>query len=197
MQLLYCIACPAGCEMEVMGTGALVSVNGNKCSKGKDFALAETTNPKRVLTTTVRTNFPDIPVIPVRTNGEIPKGMLRRAVHELSTIIVKDELACGDVVVDNLLGSGVSVIITSGLLKQVGAELENKNEKLSGDITATPPDDSTTLTSDSDIIITAMPGVMGSDDESGDGEAEDHDGSDDENTDEEEDWRHGRAQIRR
>jgi len=196
MQLLYCIACPAGCEMEVLGTGALVSVNGNKCSKGKDFALAETTNPKRVLTTTVRTNFPDIPVIPVRTNGEIPKGMLRRAVHELSTIIVKDELACGDVVVDNLLGSGVSVIITSGLLKQVGAELENKNEKLSGDITATPPEDSTiSLTSDSDIIITAMPGVTGSTDESED--AEDYDGSDDENADEEEDWRHGRAQIRR
>jgi len=178
MQNLYCIACPAGCELELVGSGKLMVVNGNKCSKGKDFAINETQNPTRVLTTTVRTNFPDIPVISVRTDGEIPKGMLMRAMHELKDVLIKDELACGDVVIENLLGSGVPVIITSGALGQVGAELENRNEKLGGEISVGAP---------SENVVTAMPTATTTDEE--DILEEDFD-------EEDENWR-GRAQIRR
>ncbi|MCL2249739.1 MAG: DUF1667 domain-containing protein [Oscillospiraceae bacterium] len=138
MKKLYCIDCPLGCELEVIGSGKNIVVEGNKCIKGKDFAISETTNPMRVLTTTVRTNFPDIPVIPVRTDGEIPKGMLMNAMHELSSVVVEDELGCGDVIIHNLLGTGVSVIITSGALQSIGAELENRNVQLSGNITTGP-----------------------------------------------------------
>ncbi|MCL2221815.1 MAG: DUF1667 domain-containing protein [Oscillospiraceae bacterium] len=178
MQNLYCIACPAGCELELIGTGKLMVVNGNKCSKGKDFAISESQNPTRVLTTTVRTNFPDIPVISVRTDGEIPKGMLMRAMHELKDIVVKDELACGDVIVENLLGSGVPVIITSGALKQVGAELENKNVQLGGDISVGSPDN----------VVTAMPSATAT--------GEEDEVLEEDFDEEDEDWR-SRSHIRR
>jgi len=105
-------------------------VEGNKCQKGYDFAEAEMTNPTRTLTTTVRTKFPGIPVISVRTAGEIPKEKLMDAMQELSKVVIEVEMDCGDTVVEDIANTGVSVIVTSGALMQLGAELENKNVKL-------------------------------------------------------------------
>jgi len=164
MKKLYCIDCPVGCELTIIGSGAAMIVEGNKCPKGKDFAIAETSNPTRVLTTTVRTNFPDMPVIPVRTDGEIPRSMLISAMEELNQVVVEKELDCGDVVVDNLLNTGVSVIITSGALKHIGAEFENKNAKLSGEITPTP--------SPNRQVVTALPHVTTGDEAAMYGNAE-------------------------
>jgi len=105
-------------------------VEGNKCEKGKEFAEAEVTNPTRTLTTTVRTKFPGVPVISVRTDGEIPKDSLMLAMQELSEVVVSTELGCGDIVLEDVAETGVSVIVTSSALMNLGAELENKNAEL-------------------------------------------------------------------
>jgi len=105
-------------------------VEGNKCDKGRDFARGEMQNPSRTLTTTVRTKFPGVPVLSVRTAGEIPRDKLMPAMRELSEIVIEEELACGDTVVENIARTGVSVIVTSAALMQLGAELENKNAEL-------------------------------------------------------------------
>ena len=132
MKKLYCITCPAGCQPTIVGSGAGMIVEGNKCPKGHDFAMAEMSNPTRTLTTTVRTKFPDVPVISVRTHGEIPKDMLLKAMHQLNEVIVEEELGPGDTVLEDVAGTGVQVIITSAALLNLGAELENKNASLSG-----------------------------------------------------------------
>ncbi|MCL2226935.1 MAG: DUF1667 domain-containing protein [Oscillospiraceae bacterium] len=117
MNKLYCIACPAGCLLSVREFGYDdVEVEGNGCEMGIDFARSETTNPMRTLTTTVRTTFPGVPVFPVRTDGEIPKGKIIEAMVALSKIVVGSELGCGDTVVENIVGSGVRVIATSDAL---------------------------------------------------------------------------------
>jgi CxxC motif-containing protein len=105
-------------------------VDGNKCPKGQDFAEAEMNNPTRTLTTTVRTKFPDVPVISVRTDGEIPKKMIMTAMQELNDVVIEEELDCGDTVLENIAETGVRVIITSAVLMNLGAELENKNVQL-------------------------------------------------------------------
>ena len=107
-------------------------VEGNKCRRGIDFAEAEMTNPTRTLTTTVRTKFPGVPVISVRTDGEIPKDKIMDAMHELSEVVISTELGCGDTVLENVADTGVRVIVTSFALMQLGAELENRNVQLSG-----------------------------------------------------------------
>jgi len=107
-------------------------VEGNKCRRGIDFAEAEMTNPTRTLTTTVRTKFPGVPVISVRTDGEIPKDKIMDAMHELSEVVISTELGCGDAVLENVADTGVRVIVTSFALMQLGAELENRNVQLSG-----------------------------------------------------------------
>jgi len=105
-------------------------IEGNKCDRGIEFAKHEMSNPLRTLTTTVRTKFPGIPVISVRTAGEIPRNALMDAMNELSEVVVEEELSCGDTVLEDVAGTGVSVIITSSALMKIGAELENKNTDL-------------------------------------------------------------------
>jgi CxxC motif-containing protein len=106
-------------------------IEGNKCEKGRIFAKHEMSNPSRTLTTTVRTNFPGVPVISVRTDGEIPRDKLMDAMKELSGIVVETELGCGDTVVEDIANTGVKVIVTSFALMKIGAELENRNVELS------------------------------------------------------------------
>jgi len=130
MKKLYCITCPSGCQLTVIGSGFDMVIEGYKCSKGKDFAEAEMKNPTRTLTTTVRTKFPGVPVISVRTDGEIPKDKLMDAMQELSEVIIEEELNCGDTVLENVVKTGVRVIITSSALMKLGAELENKNVEI-------------------------------------------------------------------
>ena len=116
MKELYCITCPTGCQLKVGGDGGDITVEGNGCKRGVDFAVMEMTNPTRSLTTTVRTTFPGIPVLPVRTDGEIPKGKIMEAMETLSKVVVSSVLNCGDTVIENLLGTGVRVIATSDAL---------------------------------------------------------------------------------
>jgi len=130
MKKMYCITCPAGCQLTVIGAGFEMVVEGNKCDRGREFATHEMSNPTRTLTTTVRTKFPGVPVISVRTNGEIPRDKLMKAMHELSEVVVEEELGCGDVIVEDIAKTGVAVIVTSSALMQLGAELENKNVEL-------------------------------------------------------------------
>ena len=130
MKKLYCITCPSGCQLTIIGSGVDMVVEGNKCPKGREFADHEMSNPTRTLTTTVRTKFPGVPVLSVRTNGEIPKDKLMAAMKELSEVVIETELNCGDTVVDDVAETGVSVIVTSAALMKLGAELENKNAEL-------------------------------------------------------------------
>ena len=130
MRKLYCITCPSGCDLTIIGTGIDMVVEGSKCDRGYEFARHEMTNPTRTLTTTVRTKFPGVPVISVRTDGEIPKSKLMEAMHELSDVVIEEELCCGDTVLEDVANTGIRVIITSAALMQLGAELENKNTEI-------------------------------------------------------------------
>ena len=133
MKELYCITCPTGCKLSVLETGSILNVSGNECEMGRDFAIKELTNPTRTLTTTVRTTMPGVLVLPVRTDGEIPKGMIKEAMETLSHVVVSRELACGDTVLADLLGTGVNVIASSDILQRRELKFEARNKERLGD----------------------------------------------------------------
>jgi|GEM_PF-28215 len=130
MNKLFCINCPNGCQIMVMEIGPAFEIVGNGCEKGFDFAKAETENPVRSLTTTVRTTHPGVPVLPVRTDGEIPKGKIMEAMRALAGVTVGIGLELGDTVVENIVGSGVRVIAASDLLRNDAPESGVKNAGL-------------------------------------------------------------------
>ena len=115
---LTCIGCPMGCPLIVtMEDGAVATVTGNTCPRGKEFAISEMTAPKRTICSTVRTAFPDAPVLPVRVSADIPKDRIFDVMDAIRTVTVTERIARGDVVIPNVLGLGVDVIATSSLLK--------------------------------------------------------------------------------
>ena len=118
MRQILCIVCPNGCRLGIEGTAENFTVSGNQCGRGLDFAKAEMTNPTRTLTTTVRTSFPGVPVLPVRTAGEIPKGKIREVMQHINTITVNHPLGIGEPAVTNILGLGVDIIVTNNILKE-------------------------------------------------------------------------------
>jgi CxxC motif-containing protein len=115
---ILCITCPNGCRLSIAGTAENFTVSGNQCKRGVDFARAEIAKPMRTLTTTVRTSFPGIPVLPVRTSGEIPKGKMRDIIKLINTVTVSQPLGIGDTVIENALDLGVNIIVTSNQLQE-------------------------------------------------------------------------------
>ena len=76
MKELTCIGCPRGCTLKIERGGDGWSVTGNTCPRGKEFAISEMTAPKRTICSTVRTAFPDAPVLPVRRMACLPPDCL-------------------------------------------------------------------------------------------------------------------------
>lgn len=113
---IVCIVCPNGCRIRCEQRDGRLQCSGQKCKRGTDYAIAELTHPMRSLTTSVRTIFPDAPVVSVRTEGEIEKSKLIDAAKALGQLIVDHRIKIGDIVAENICGTGVNVICTSDRL---------------------------------------------------------------------------------
>ncbi len=110
---LTCIECPVGCVLSItVENGKVIMVEGHKCPKGEKYAVSETENPVRILTSTVLTVGMPLKMIPVRTDRPIPKGDLFEAMEEIKKIRIKQTLRAGDIVVKDFLGLEVNLIAT-------------------------------------------------------------------------------------
>ena len=64
---LICVECPKGCSLDAdIENGKVVSVSGNKCPRGEEYALSEIENPRRILTSSVLCEGLEIRMLPVR-----------------------------------------------------------------------------------------------------------------------------------
>ena len=112
---LLCIECPQSCLLEVYCTGEEITVEGNKCERGRAYAVKETTNPVRTLTTTVKTAFDGFPRLPVRSAAEIPLSLVIPAVRALDSVLVCRRLQPGDIVLEKIPGTNVPLIATGDM----------------------------------------------------------------------------------
>ncbi len=119
MRELVCIVCPKGCTMHIEQENDGYKVSGNTCKRGAQFAISEMTEPKRTICTTVRTVFPQTPVLPVRVSAEIPKDKIFDVMHEINSVVLEKPVSRGDVILKNVLNLGADIIATSDLLRQI------------------------------------------------------------------------------
>lgn len=115
MMNLTCIVCPNGCTLEAFKKDSKIIVNGNLCKRGYDFAVNELTNPVRSICTTVKTTYKNMPRLPVRTNGEVPKPLIFDIMVAINKVVVKKPVSIGEVIIKNVLNTGVDIIATSNL----------------------------------------------------------------------------------
>lgn len=120
---LTCIICPMGCSMEVEvetdadGHKKVLSVKDNGCKRGEQYAAKELQNPTRTLTSTIKVNGGVLPVVPVKTAGEVPKNMLLQCMEVVRRASCRAPVKRGDILLYDLLGTGINVIACADVEK--------------------------------------------------------------------------------
>jgi CxxC motif-containing protein len=116
---LTCIGCPMGCQVTVQTEGAdILSVTGNSCAVGERYARQELFNPQRTVTSTVVVRDGRLDRCPVKTDGMIPKGRIMECMAEINRITVTAPVKSGQVLLDNVCGTGVAVIATRAIRRR-------------------------------------------------------------------------------
>ena len=112
MKELTCIGCPRGCTLKIERDGDGWSVTGNTCPRGDAYARKECTHPARTVTGTVRGTGGLLPVVSVRTAGEVPKERVLDVARALCRVHLTAPVQAGDMVIPDVLGTGVDVVAT-------------------------------------------------------------------------------------
>jgi CxxC motif-containing protein len=113
---IICITCPKGCHAKVWKEEEAIKIKGKICKEGEAYLQQEFIEPKRMLTSTVVVENSRIRRLPVRTAEAIPKKELFRVMDRLSRVRVRPQVHVGEVIISNLLDTGVDVIASDDLL---------------------------------------------------------------------------------
>ena len=105
---MICICCPKGCNLIVDGG----NVSGNMCPRGKAYAIAETVNPTRMVTSTAAIESEILERIPVMTSVPVPKARIADVMAEINRLRLKAPVAIEEPVIKNVLGLGADIIAT-------------------------------------------------------------------------------------
>ena len=116
---LTCIGCPMGCLMTVeMEKGEVVSVTGNTCKRGDDYARKEVTHPTRIVTSSVYVTGGTIPMVSVKTAHDIPKEKIMDIMASIEHVTVAAPVKIGDIILENVAETGISVVATKNVGRQ-------------------------------------------------------------------------------
>jgi len=117
-QMIICVGCPLGCEVKLIvnNKDEVTEVEGNQCKEGREYALKEFKNPVRTLTATVLTQSSSQPLLPVRTTKPILKRLQAPSMAIIAKARAKPPIKIGDIIVPNLLDTGVDLVASSDLL---------------------------------------------------------------------------------
>lgn len=108
---LTCIICPMGCALEAeLEDGEVISITGNTCPRGAEYAKTECTNPMRTVTSTIRCE--NGAVFPVKTDRMIPKGKLMECMEIINSAVARLPIAAGDAIIKDVFGSDIIATIS-------------------------------------------------------------------------------------
>lgn len=114
MTELICIICPKGCHLQVDEKAAF-RVTGHSCPRGEAYGRDELRNPTRVITSTVRISGAELRRCPVKTREAIPKHLIFEAMRLLDPIELTAPVESGQIVVENICGTGTPFVATRSL----------------------------------------------------------------------------------
>lgn len=116
---LTCICCPMGCALTAqMENGEVTSVTGNTCPRGDAYARKELVSPTRIVTSTVRLEGGELPVVSVKTAQDIPKDKIMECMEAIKKTVLQAPVRIGDVAVPDVAGCGVDVIVTKDVAQK-------------------------------------------------------------------------------
>ena len=111
---ITCIICPRGCAMTATVEGEKVTVTGNTCPKGEEYAVNECLHPVRTVTATVRVANRPNTMVCVKTLQPVAKDAMMEVMAALRATEVNAPVHIGDVVLTGVCGS--DIVITKEIL---------------------------------------------------------------------------------
>ena len=111
---LTCIGCPLGCSITVVkNADSIEEISGYTCKRGHDYAQTEVLAPVRTITSTVRVEGGRVPVVACKTKEPVPKAKIEDCMKAIYGLKVKGPVAIGDVLCDNIAGTGVELVASA------------------------------------------------------------------------------------
>jgi CxxC motif-containing protein len=110
-----------GCKLIVNideSNNNILKIEGNKCLRGIDYANDEIKDPKRILTSSVKVNGGDLPLVSVKTDRPIPKKLIKEIMLILKEIEINGPIKRGDIIIKNILNSGANIVATRSIKKK-------------------------------------------------------------------------------
>lgn len=108
-----------GCQLLVeIKDSEVIKVSGNICKRGEAYAKKEISNPTRIVTTTIKVVGGDQPLVSVKTKEDIPKEKIYECMNALSKVSVQAPIRIGDVILENVAGTGVDIVATRNVMRQ-------------------------------------------------------------------------------
>ncbi|MCL2218093.1 MAG: DUF1667 domain-containing protein [Defluviitaleaceae bacterium] len=109
-----CVVCPWGCLLKTQGD----KISGYSCTRGLKYAQKEQTDPRRSISGSVRIVGAVNNALPVKTSAPLPKDKLLEAARLLYTVTVRPPIKTGDVIIPNILGTGIDFVASLSMEKQ-------------------------------------------------------------------------------
>lgn len=104
---MTCIICPRGCALKVEINGDNITVTGNSCPKGKQYAIDECTNPTRTVTSSVRVENREDTMVSVKTASPIPKDKIFEVMRLIRAKSVYAPVGIGDIIIKDVFGTNI------------------------------------------------------------------------------------------
>ena len=115
---LTCISCPMGCQMMVCIDNEDIRVTGNTCKRGEIYAKKEVTDPRRVVTSSVRVKNGEFMRVSVKTETDIPKDKIFDCMADIFKAEATAPVKIGDIIIENCAGTGIAVVATRNVGKR-------------------------------------------------------------------------------
>ena len=113
MKEMICIICPVGCHLMIDDDQ---QIHGNRCPRGLEYAKIELTNPKRMVTSTVKTIHPTIKRLSIKTDRPIQKALIFDLMNALDDVCIDQNTHIGDIIIKNVLNTDVSIVATKQII---------------------------------------------------------------------------------
>lgn len=101
-----------------MNGSEIISIKGNSCPRGAEYAKQESIRPMRILTTTVKISGASHNVLPVITTQAIPLDMVFACMEAIRKIKVSAPVKEGEVIAHNLLDTGADLVASRSMYEQ-------------------------------------------------------------------------------
>ena len=114
---ITCVVCPIGCKILVKIDGTqLEIVKGNKCKSGIEYVKNEVFDPRRMLTTSVRVNDGEWPLVSVKSSKPVPKEKLFSILKEIKRTTVNAPVKSGQIIIKNTANTDINIVATKTVL---------------------------------------------------------------------------------